>query len=61
MQLYDGLMIFSALISIAFLIIPNNSFVTASDEQAYIFEAHSFLTEIYHLTAMILNLLYMAS
>lgn len=55
MQLYSGLKIFSALISIAFLIIPN-SFVTASDEQAYIFEAHSFLTEIYHLTAIIGNL-----
>lgn len=55
-QLYSGLTIFFALTFITFLIIPNNSFVTASDKQAYIFEALYFLTEIYHLTVMICNL-----
>lgn len=55
MQLYNGLMIFFALISIDFLINPN-SFVTSSDEEVYIFEAPSFVIQIYHLAAMIVNL-----
>lgn len=56
MQLHNGLMILFAVVSIAFLITPHNSFVTASDEQVYIFEAHSFVIEIYYLATMIANL-----
>lgn len=48
MQLWNGLMIFFALITIAFLINPNNSFVIASDEEVYIFEVPSIVIEIYH-------------
>lgn len=59
MQLYNGLILF-AVISIDFLITPNNPFVTASDEQVYIFESHSFVIEIYHLATMIANLFEMA-
>lgn len=56
MQSYDGLLILFALISTAFLIKPNSSFVTASDEEAYIFEVPSFVIEIYYLATMTANL-----